>query len=348
MSSPKTILYVGNYLSKPGINPTFNFYLIPRLREYFNVISISDKESKFLRMLEMMWVLFRSRRKVDIVMIDVYSMHGYWFAVIIAKMAHYFRIPYINLLRGGNLPWRLNINAGISKKLFGQATFNVSPSIYLQKIFVKAGFEVEYLPNFIDIEKYPFKERNLIEAKLLWVRSFNIIYNPLLAVEVLKALVDSGRDARLCMVGPDKDNTVKDIVLLAEKLKVRDRLELKGQLSKEDWTKLSENYDIFINTTNFDNHPVSILEAMALGMPIVSTNVGGLPYLIDDGVNGMLVPPNNTDAIAEAVESLIIIPGKARNISINARKKAETFTWIDLKDRWVEIINRSLGDLIKN
>jgi len=338
MTNPKTILYVGNYLTKPGFNPTFNFYLVPRLREYFDVLCTSSKEPKFLRLMDMIRFFFKFRKKVDVVIIDVYSRQGYWYAIIIAKMAHFYHIPYINLLRGGNLPVRLKQNAFLTKKLFGQAANNISPSIYLQNVFSNAGFDVKYLPNFIDIKEYPFRDRKRVAVKLFWLRSFHQIYNPFLAVRVLKVLVEKGYDAKLCMVGPARNGIDKGVLVLAEKLKVTDRLKITGQLSKKDWIKISENYDIFINTTNFDNHPVSVLEAMALGMPVVSTNVGGLSYLIDNEINGMLVPPKNEALFADAIIDLLNNPDKALELARNARIKAESFAWESLKGKWIDII----------
>ena len=231
MKAPKTILYVGNYLAKTGITPTFNFQLIPRLREHFKVISTSSKEKKFLRMLDMIWELYRKRKVVNVVIIDVYSRQGYWYAVIIARLAHFYKIPYINLLHGGNLPIRLEGKAQPSKKLFGNAAYNISPSRYLQDVFIRAGFDVQCIPNFIEIEKYPYQERPHIAARLFWLRSFHEIYNPLLAVRVLKRLVEMGYEASLCMVGPDKDGTFSQVLALANELKVLDRLNLPGQLA---------------------------------------------------------------------------------------------------------------------
>jgi len=343
MNSPNSILYIGNYLTKPGINPTFNFSLVPRLRENFNVLATSDKERKLSRIIDMVMTFFKGRHTLDVVMIDVYSGYGFWYAVILARMARLYHIPYINLLHGGNLPSRLIKSAGLSKSLFGHAARNISPSVYLQDIFAKAGFDVEYLPNFIDIEKYPYRERSHVSVSLFWLRSFHKIYNPILAVRVLKALVDKGYDARLCMVGPDKDGTLRDVAALAEKLKLANRLDITGQLSTKDWISLSENYDIFINTTDFDNRPVSVLEAMALGMPIVSTNVGGLPFLIDDGINGILIPPDDADAFANAIIDMVSHPEKTARLSHNAREKAETFTWSALKDKWIEVISNTVG-----
>jgi len=114
---------------------------------------------------------------------------------------------------------------------------------------------------------------------------------------VTAILIKEFSNTTLCMVGPDKDETLNKAKKLATTLNIRNSITFTGVLKKEDWHKLSNNYDIFINTTNVDNMPVSIIEAMALGFPIVSTNVGGLPYLIDNKIDGLLVTPNNEKAM---------------------------------------------------
>jgi len=111
-----------------------------------------------------------------------------------------------------------------------------------------------------------------------------------------------------------------------------------GGLNKEEWIALSADYDIFINTTNFDNLPVSIVEAMALGFPIISTNVGGLPYLIEDGVDGLLVNKNDDKMMHEKIEQLLNNPDLSISLSNNARKKAETYAWSSVKTQWDDII----------
>ena len=77
---------------------------------------------------------------------------------------------------------------------------------------------------------------------------------------------------------------------------------------------------------------------MALGMPVVSTNVGGLPYLIDNEIDGLLVPPKDEVVFADAIIELLTHQHKALELSRNARKKVESFTWSALKDKWIHII----------
>lgn len=338
MGKPKKILYVGNFLVKHGKTPNFNIFLIPHLRQFFDIVITSDKKNKAVRLIDMVRNVFRWRNKVDVVLIDVYSTDAFWYAYLVGKAARMSGLPYINILHGGNLPHRLAKSPKLSGELFKNSCANISPSLYLKEEFEAKGYNAIYIPNFIETEKYADKRRSQLRPKLLWVRSFHSIYNPLLAIKVLKQVKDKYPDAELCMIGPDKDGSQKQAVDLAKKLGVEDALKVTGRLSLAEWTDIAKDFDIFINTTNFDNHPVSVIEAMALGFPIVTTQVGGLPFLLKNKEEALLVPPNDEDAFANAVFTLLSQPDLALYISRNARLKAETFTWQQQEEKWMAII----------
>jgi len=80
------------------------------------------------------------------------------------------------------------------------------------------------------------------------------------------------------------------------------------------------------------------MEAMAVGLPVISTNVGGLPFLIENGKDGILVPPNNAEAFVNAIEDLSNNPSKASMISKNAREKMEQFDWEQIKHKWLKLL----------
>ncbi len=92
-------------------------------------------------------------------------------------------------------------------------------------------------------------------------------------------------------------------------------------------------------TTIFDNTPVSVIEAMALGLPVVGTNVGGIPYLVEDGKSGLLVPKGDAKAMCQAIKKLLSDNVWASTRSENARKKAEQFDWEVIKLKWIELLS---------
>lgn len=339
MHQKKTLLYLGNKLAVHGNPPTAIDFLSLRLQEEgYSVITASSKRNKAWRLLNMVFTTIQNRKNVNLVLIDTYSTQNFYYAVIISSLCQLFKLPYIPILHGGNLPSRLNESKVLCQKLFGNAKINVAPSLYMRKQFEKQGYKnLIYIPNTIEIEDYPFQLRNLTTPKLLWVRSFSEIYNPLLALEVLEMLKKKGVDASLCMVGPDKDGSLENCKKIASELKLP--IIFTGMLQKKEWIALSSGYDIFINTTNFDNMPVSVMEAMALGIPVISTNVGGLPFLIDKDIDGILVPPNNREAFVNAIEDLCANNLKAQELSRNARIKMEGFDWQKVKHSWITLLD---------
>jgi glycosyltransferase involved in cell wall biosynthesis len=213
----------------------------------------------------------------------------------------------------------------------------VSPSDYLKHAFAKAGFHnIQVIPNSIELEKYEFKARENVQPKLLWVRSFADIYNPLMAVKVLEALKTSFPEAQLTMVGPDKDGSLELCKNWADEKGLS--VTFTGLLPKTEWTILAATHDIFINTSRFDNMPVGVIEAMALGLPVVSTDVGGIPFMIQNRVNGMLVPDNDVLAMKLAIEELIENPQLGCDISMKAKDYMEKLDWLHIKTLWNNLL----------
>jgi glycosyltransferase involved in cell wall biosynthesis len=335
----RKIVYIGNKGSYSGATTTYIETLSSLLhQEGYTVISSSSKKNKTLRMLAMIGTVLRHRKTASKVLIDTYSTQNFYYAVVIGILCRWLQLPYIPILHGGNLPARLDKSPKLSKRLFGAAEINVAPSHYLYEAFLKKGYDnIRLIPNVISIADFPFTLRKETKLHLLWVRSFSEIYNPALALKVVENLLVQGYDATLCMVGPEKDGSLARCKEMASKKNLP--VIFSGLLTKSEWITLSKDYDIFINTTNFDNTPVSIIEAMALGLPIVSTNVGGLPFLIEDSVDGILVPPENADFFVAALLQLYNKPEKTMMLSQTARKKAERFDWETIKQSWISLLD---------
>lgn len=333
----KKILYIGNKLSKHGVTPTTIEILGPLLeKEGFNVCYTSSFKNKGLRFLDMLWSVFQFRRG-DYVLIDTYSTINFWYAFATSQLCRFLKLKYIPILHGGNLAARLRNNPKICKLIFNHSFQNITPSFFLMNQFMAEGYEnLIHIPNTIELENYPFLERKKAKPNLLWVRSFAEIYNPLMAVEVFSIIKKKYPQATLCMVGPEKDGSLFTVRKKAEDLGVV--VCFTGKLSKHDWIIKSKEYDIFINTTHFDNMPVSIIEAMSLGLAVVTTNVGGIPFLVEDKKEGLLIPDNGIEKMAEAIEKLIENPVLFTEITKNARKKSEQFDWHSVKNKWMLIL----------
>lgn len=333
------ILYLGNNLSKHGNTPSSIETLGRFLESRYQVKRFSNNRNQILRGLDMMMAIVR-HRSVKVVLIDTYSSLGFYYALGAAFLCRLFSIPYIPILRGGNLPARLKVTPVLSNYIFSKAALLVAPSHFLLTRFTESGFTPCYIPNSIALERYLFKERKRVTPKLLWVRSFHKVYNPTMAIDVLRKLIIRFPDAELCMVGPDKDGSLIRCKEYAKECGLTDKVIFTGVLQKQEWLERSQQYDIFINTTTIDNTPVSVIEAMALGLPVVSTNVGGVSYLISDEINGLLVNSDDGDAMAAKVESLILNSSYSNRLAQNARTHVEAFDWEKIKHKWFTILDK--------
>lgn len=336
----KNVLYIGNYLKDKKRNDSFMFSLGHLLsQEGYTLSYASSYSNKMLRLTHMLYALYKQRRQTDYVLIDTYSTQNFYYAMLVGKLCTWLKLPYIPILHGGNLPKRLEQSPKLCKTLFHKALVNVSPSPYLKQAFNALGYEnVVHIPNTLTIRMYPYKQRPIKSIKLFWLRSFSKIYNPIMAVKVLKFLVEKGLDAELIMIGPDTDGSLKQVKTFSHDHALNIRFTSK--LSKKEWMTLSESYNIFINTSDFDNTPVSVIEAMALGLPVVSTNVGGMPYLITHAKDGMLVNPNDAEAMTRTIIKLYQEPNLVIELTTNARQKVEQFDWDVVKHLWFEVLSR--------
>jgi glycosyltransferase involved in cell wall biosynthesis len=332
------ILYIGNALSNKGKTRTTIETLSKHLKEMCAIKIASHKSNKISRVIDMIKLVLGNKSNTDFVLIDTYSTTNFYYALIISQLCRFFKLKYITILHGGNLELRLKENITLSGLIFKNAHEIVAPSNFLKTVFSFYGYsEVLFIPNTIEIENYEFKNRSINTIELLWVRSFASIYNPEQAVLVLEQLLKMNYDARLTMVGPDLDGSLAKLKDLAQTKSLE--VNFTGKLTKLEWIALSKKCNVFINTTNIDNTPVSVIEAMALGLPVVTTNVGGLPYLIDDTKDGLLVPRQDVNSMVNAIIKLKSEDAFRFKLITTARSKVEKFDWKSVKHKWAGLLS---------
>lgn len=338
------LLFIGNFLSSKGKNRCVGEELAENLRSLgYQVIMASEKISKPLRLINMIVTIIRHYNDYDIAYVEVFSGSAFIWAEITTRLIKILDTPIILNLHGGNLPAFSEKFPNRVLWVLSSASHVVSPSPYLQKKLKRFRDDIQVLPNPIHIEDFAYHRRRIVNPKLIWVRAFHEIYNPSLALKVLSRLVENFPDVQLTMVGPDKgDGSLERMKGIAKDLGVIDHIHLTGGVHKEEVPEYLSRGDIFINTTNFDNTPVSVIEAMACGLPIVTTNVGGIPWLVEDGVDGLLVPPDDPDAMAAAIECILKDLSLASKLSHNARQKAESFDWSIVLPQWENVFSELL------
>jgi glycosyltransferase involved in cell wall biosynthesis len=302
-------------------------------RRGFDVDLTSKVRSRTRRVIDLLFTTWARRRKYDVAHVDVYSGAAFRWAEWVVALIRSNRKPYVLTLRGGNLPAFARKHPRRVARLLTGAAAVTAPSAYLANA-MRSFSDVRVIPNPIALEAYSYAERDSPRAKLVWLRAFHRIYDPTLAVEVLANVASRENDAHLTMIGPDKDGSLSVVRAEAKRLGVLHNVQFTGGVPKSEVPALLAAGDIFLNTTTIDNAPVSVLEAMATGLIVISTSVGGIPYLIHDGSEGLLVPPGESEAMASAVRRVLYEPGLAGRLSRGARSKAQSFGWDAVLPQW--------------
>ncbi len=272
--------------------------------------------------------------------VDVFSGAAFRWAEAVCGVLRAARRPYVLVLHGGNLPRFARDHGDRVGRLLAGAAAVTAPSRYLFEEMRAHRPDLVHLPNGLSLGSFPFGVRAAAAPRLVWVRAFHEVYNPVLAVRVLARVAAERPDARLVMIGRDKDGSLGRVRELARELGVADRLDLPGPVPHADVAGWLAKADVFLNTTNVDNTPVSVLEAQAAGLAVVSTNVGGLPYLLEDGVDALLVAPDDEASMARAVLRVVSEPALARSLAARGREKAERFDWGRVLPEWDALLTR--------
>ena len=308
------------------------------------VVTTSSKPSRVLRLLDVVGTVLRQRRRYAVAQVDVFSGRAFVWAEAACAALRMVGKPYILTLHGGNLPRFARRRPTRVQRLLRSAAAVTTPSRYLMEDLAEYRDDVRFIPNGLDLGAYQPRRRMRAGPRLVWLRSFHRLYNPSLAVRIVPIVAARFPDVHLTMIGLDKgDGSLQETERTAAQLGVADRVVFRGAVAKRDVPAALAEADIFLNTTTVDNAPVSVVEAMASGLCVVSTNVGGMPYLVEDGHDGLLVPSDDAPAMAAAVMRILDEPDLAGTLSSRARQKATRFDWSPIIGEWRSLLAATAG-----
>lgn len=309
--------------------------LIQRYQEEgARVIPITYQQNRYLRPFATAWEIWKARKSAEALCCQGYSFGNWINGLVSVVMGRMLGKPICMVYRGGGFREFVAKRPWILLPFLRKVDVLIVPSAFLQIEFEKHGLDARIIPNLIDLDGWPYRERRDFEPNLLWVRHLRAGYNPWMAVEVLRIVQEKYPGATLRMAGDGQMEEEMKRRLRDEKVR---GVELLGHLPMKELQRHYDECDLFINTTNYDNQPRSVLEAMACGLPVVSTNVGGLPFLIDEGVNGLLVPPEDPQPMADAVLRILGDRDFARGLVDGGRQLVSTFEWRVSRFRWAEV-----------
>ena len=281
--------------------------------------------------------LVRELRKADVVHVFSASYFSFLLAPLPAVLvARLLGKPVVMNYRSGQAPDHLKRSA-VARGTLRMVEQNAVPSRFLHDVFASFGIRSEIIPNIVDVERFRFRRRDQLRPRILSTRNFETLYNLPCTLRAFRLVQDRYPDASLTLVGAGSQDTA--LRQLASELGLRN-VTFVGRVPPDDIWRYYAEADIYLQTPNIDNMPTSVLEAYASGCPVVATNAGGVPAILTDGLHGLMVPCDDHQAAAGAIERLLADPALARRLADGALEACGRYQWSSVRNQWVALYRR--------
>jgi glycosyltransferase involved in cell wall biosynthesis len=264
---------------------------------------------------------------------------------------HFFAAPaiWIAWLRG--VPVVVNYRGGDADAFFARqfrfirptlarAGIVVVPSAFLDSVFAKYGVATSIVPNIVNLDVFRPADALPEKPHLLVTRNLEPIYDVGVVIRAFAIVAERHADARLTVAGSGPDRAMLERT--AAELGVADRVRFTGRVDNTELSAFYRAASVVVNASLVDNLPISLLEAMASGVPIATTDAGGIPYVVEHEVTALLVPARDAVALANAVLRLIEDRPLALRLRAAGVEAARRYAWpnvrADLFDGYARVL----------
>ncbi len=287
-------------------------------------------------------LLLRELRRADVVHVFSASYFSFLLAPLPAVgVARLLARPVVMNYRSGEAPDHLKRSA-IARRTLRAVDRNVVPSRFLHDVFAEHGIDSEIIPNIVDVDRFAFRLRDPLKPAVLSTRNFEPLYNVACSLRAFKIVQDQYPAATLMLVGAGSEEA--DLKRLAGTLNLRN-VTFAGRVPPGDIWRYYAEADIYLQTPNIDNMPASVLEAFASGCAVVSTNAGGVPAILTDGLHGLLVDRDDHQAAGARMLDLLTSPSLGPRLTTAARASCDQYRWTAVRSRWVDLYRRMAATL---
>jgi glycosyltransferase involved in cell wall biosynthesis len=287
--------------------------------------------------------LRRALRTADIV--HVMANSGWSWHLIAAPavwLASARGVPAIVHYHGGEAAAFLARSGPIIRITMSRAGAVVVPSAFLRDVFARHGIETLVIANVVDLARFVRRPlRAVTQPRVLVARNLEPVYDVAAALRAFACVHDELPEARLTIAGsgPERDA----LIALRDSLGLADVVDFCGRLDMDAMATALKAARVSLNPSLADNMPVSVLEAMATGVPVVSTRVGGIPWMVRDGETALLVDAGDHRGMARALLRLLRDDALAARLADAAAADVQQYAWPRLRALWMDLYDQARG-----
>jgi phenylacetate-CoA ligase len=278
--------------------------------------------------------LVRVARGCDVIHVFAPAYTAFLLSAGLAVLAgRRVRRPVIVNYHSGEAPDHVARSPRTVRWVLRRATLLVVPSDFLARVFARHGYAARVIRNGVDASRFRWRARSAPYHRLLCTRHFERHYDVGTALRAFARIHAERPDARLTLVGGGSEEA--KLRRLRDELALGDAVTFAGRAPAGEIHRYYDEHDIYLNSSIVDNQPLSILEAMAAGMVVVTTAAGGITDLVHDGRTGRLAAPGSPDALAQAAMAVMgdetgfgALARAAREVTAQHEPAAVAAAWV--------------------
>ena len=324
------ILFVCNY--KPGVGGISGQVelLQQKLRTEGHVAEIFSTKASIWKRLWMKPQLRRKAKEYDLLHIHCCSGWGFLPAVLGVTVGKQLGKRVVLTYHGGGGETFFAKHTALVKRYLSRTDANIVLSGFLGRVFGQYSIPYVIIPNIIELEANHFRDRESIRPRFICIRAHEALYNIQCILRAFQQVQQTVPKASLTLVGNGSQH--ESLMQQADAMGLQN-VAFTGRVNNNEIYQYLDQADIMLSAPKVDNMPVSLIEAMNAGLLVISSRVGGAPYMIEDGVNGLLFESNNDTELAEKMIWTLEHQEPVHDMVLKAKQSVQQYQWANVKDK---------------
>lgn len=335
----KSVLFVCNY--KPGVGGISGQVEIlqNKLREESFVAEVFNTKASAWKRLWMKPKLYKRALNFGVLHIHCCSGWGFLPAVMGVTVGKRLGKRVVLTYHGGGGESFFDRHPRLVRKYLTRTDVSIVLSGFLAKVFDKHQLPYTVIPNIIELDASHYRERNPLRPRFICVRAHETLYNVPCILRAFQRVQKIVPEASLTLVGDGSQH--EQLQQQVETMGLQ-HVVFTGRVDNKVIYQYLDQADIMLSAPRVDNMPVSLIEAMNAGLLVISSWVGGVPYMIEDGVNGLLFESDNDAELAEKMMWAVEHPVESNNMTKQAFQSVKKYSWDQIRGLLFSAYNYSI------
>ncbi len=332
----KKVLLIANY--KPGTGGISG--QVEKLHAYLDKEGVANEvfstKGSLAYRIQVPFKLLKVAKDYDVLHVHTCSQWGFITTVLGVWAGRRLKKKVVVTYHGGGAEQFFSRHPRLVKKSLCQTDANIVLSGFLGNVFDKYQIPYTVIPNIVELEEGRFCPRATIEPTFISIRTLSPLYNIECIIKAFKVVKKVCPSARLTIVGDGPSRDSLEQFVRSESIQ---DVTFVGRVDNARIYEYLNQSDIMLSAPRIDNMPVSVLEGFNAGLLVISSNVGGVPYMIEDEVNGLLFESNNSMALAEKMIWALSHQDESHNMIDNAKEAVKLYSWECVREKIFELYN---------